>query len=80
MQNRTNSLLPIFKMKWKTKKVEGFITYSTDQKFSNSRLILELTKNYEEFMLNLKSIIPSGQLMLFYNIWVSILQVRIQML
>ena len=31
LENRTNSLLPNFKLKLKTEKVEGLITYSTDQ-------------------------------------------------
>ena len=31
MEKRTNSLLPIFKLKWENRKMEGPITYSTDQ-------------------------------------------------
>ena len=31
LENRTNSLLPHFKLKLKNRKVEGLITYSTDQ-------------------------------------------------
>ena len=48
MQKRTNSLLPILKLKWKTKKLKGSYPIHLSNKLSNSRLILEVTKKYGE--------------------------------
>ena len=43
---RTNSLVPIFKLKWKAEKLKGSNPIQQSNKFSNLRLILEITKNY----------------------------------
>ena len=73
-------LMTNFQVKIENPNIEGLITIPWINKFSNSRLILEITKNYGEFMLISNQIKMRGQLMLFYNIWVVILQQRIQML
>ena len=80
MEKRTNSLLPTSKLKRNTEKLKGSYPIRLSNKLSYSRLILELTKNYGEFMLVLNQIKTSGQSMVYYNIWVSILQQKIQML
>ena len=68
MYNRTSFLLPTLKLKLKTKKLKGSLPIPQINNFSNSRLILELTKKYGEFMLILDQIYLNGQLMLSYNI------------
>ena len=80
MEKRTNSLLPTLNVKQKIKKLKGLYPIHLSNKLSNSRLILEVTKNYGEFMLISNQIKTNGQYIVFYNIWVSILQQRIQML
>ena len=80
LEKRTNSVLPTLKSKWKTEKLKGSYPIHLSDKLSNSRLILEVTKNYGEFMLILNQIKTYGQSIVFHNIWVSILQQRIQML
>ena len=80
MEKRTNSLQPTLKLKLKTEKLKGSYPIHLSNKFSNSRLTLEVTKNYREFMLILSQIKTNGQCMVYYNKWVSILQQRIQML
>ena len=70
-----------FEVKMQNQKVEELISYfHLSNKLSNPRLILEVTKNYGEFMLILNQIKTNGQSMVFYNTWVSMIQQRIQML
>ena len=71
-QNKQENKLPTthFEVKVKNRKVEGLITYSTDQQTFKLRSILELTKKYGEFILIFNQFIVNGPLMPFYNIWV----------
>ena len=71
-----------FEVKVENQKVEWLITYSKDQKikrYSNLRLILEITKSYGEFILTFNQFTVNGQLMLFHSVWVSMQQQKIQM-
>ena len=74
-----NSLLPTLKLKLKTEKLRGSHPIQQINKYSDARLILELTKKYGEFILIFNQFTVSGQLMPFYNTWVSMQQLRIQM-
>ena len=53
LENRTNSLLPNFKWKLKTKKLKGSQPIQLINTYSNSRLIWEITKNCGELILSL---------------------------
>ena len=68
-----------FEVKVENRKVEGLITYSTDQQIFNFK-VNSGTNQAGEFMLILNPIKTNGQSMIFHNKWVSILQQRIQML
>ena len=45
LENRTNSLLPNFKLKFKTEKLKSSYPILMSNNFSNSRSILEIKKN-----------------------------------
>ena len=60
-----------FELKVENRKVEGLITYSTDQQIFKLK---ELTKKCGEFILIFNQFIVNGPLMPFYNIWVFIIQ------
>ena len=74
-----NSLLPTLKLKLKTEKLRGSHPIQQINKYSDARLILELTQKYGEFILIFNQFTVRGQLMPFYNTWVSMQQLRIQM-
>ena len=54
---KDNKLLTTnFEVKMENQKVEGLITFSFEQQYSNSKLILEVAKKYGEFILILNHI------------------------
>ena len=59
-----------FEVKMENEKLKGSYPIHLSNKLSNSRLILDVTKNYGEFMLILDQIKTNGQSMVFYNAWV----------
>ena len=69
---KEDELLPTnFAMEIENRKVDGLITYSTDQQIFKFTVILELTKKYGVFILILNQIKTNRKSMAFYYIWVS---------
>ena len=74
-----NLLTTNFEAKVENQKVERPITIQQINEYSYSRLTLELTKKYGEFILIFNQFTVNGQLMPFYSIWVPVQQQKIQM-
>ena len=69
---KEDELLPTnFAMEIENRKVDGLITYSTDQQIFKFTVILELNKKYGVFILILNQIKTNRKSMAFYYIWVS---------
>ena len=69
---KENKLLTTnFEVKVENRKVEGLITYSTDQKIFKFKVNSGTDQEVGEFILIFNQFIVNGQLMPFYNIWVS---------
>ena len=78
---KEDKLLPTnFEMEIENRKVEGPITYSTDQQIFKLKVKSGTDQDVWEFILILNQIKTNGQYMVFYYIWVSMYQQKIQML
>ena len=69
---KENKLLTTnFEVKVENRKVEGLITYSTDQQIFKFKVNSGTDQEVGELILIFNQFIVNGQLMPFYNIWVS---------
>ena len=67
-----NKLLTInFEVKVENQKVEGLITYSTDQQIFKFKVNSGSNQEFGDFILIFNQFTVSGQFKPFYNIWVS---------